>query len=366
VPRATEGEQVLPARLAARDHRRQEDARGDIRRRDEEDRELHVPRAHEVEREPRGEVDAEEARQVGPVVLRGGAYERLHEEERRHHEEEPGRGALRGREGDVARRPEGKRRLLAAVPAQEAPAAEGGEEEPDPAEQRNQREDAPDDHVRRRPVIDERLRRPVVRVRVVVSRPFRRGGPGRPREVGGQLLDLVRVRDRLTPEPVRVAVRSEEPRVVLLQPAESCRLCTGQLERPRLLRVPVRPEVVGRPRPRNVRALAAVPVTHEERSPVEIVGCEIRAEVGAVPEDRPVLHEAVAEKELLTGADVGAREDFATGGVDDANGNRRLGLVRPVRHQPEHEEAEEQDEGNGLHPPAGDEKRPALLGNGHS
>ena len=64
-----ERELALVLRLAPGDHRRQEDARGDERSGDPEDRELHVPRAHEVVREELREVDAEEACDVGPVVL---------------------------------------------------------------------------------------------------------------------------------------------------------------------------------------------------------------------------------------------------------------------------------------------------------
>ncbi len=63
------GEPVLAPRLAARDHRREEDARRQERGRDEEDRELDVEGAGEVEGEDLGEVDAEEVAELGPVVL---------------------------------------------------------------------------------------------------------------------------------------------------------------------------------------------------------------------------------------------------------------------------------------------------------
>jgi len=96
--------------LAPGDHRRQEDAGGHERRRHPEQRELHVPRPHEVVREDLCEVDAEEAVDLGPVVLAGGADERLDEKERRHDEEEPGGGALRRRQGDVARGASNSRR----------------------------------------------------------------------------------------------------------------------------------------------------------------------------------------------------------------------------------------------------------------
>ena len=67
--RAT-GRRACPAaRLAPRDHRGEEDAGGHERCRDPEDRQLHVPGAHQVEGQQLGQVDPEEARQLGPVVL---------------------------------------------------------------------------------------------------------------------------------------------------------------------------------------------------------------------------------------------------------------------------------------------------------
>ena len=64
-----EGELALSARLAPRDHRREEDAGGHERRGDPEDRQLHVPGAHQVEGERLCEVDAEEAGQLRAIVL---------------------------------------------------------------------------------------------------------------------------------------------------------------------------------------------------------------------------------------------------------------------------------------------------------
>ena len=163
--------------LAPGDHRRQEDAGGDERGRHPEDRQLHVPGAHQVVREDLREVDAEEARDVGAVVLRGGAEHALQQEQGAHDEEEPGRRALRGVQRNVAGRAE-QRRLLAPVPAEVPP----------------QRPNAPNripippsraisdktDHTitfarlaRCRPA----ARRPVVRVRVVVAGPVRRRRP---------------------------------------------------------------------------------------------------------------------------------------------------------------------------------------------
>ena len=57
-----ERELALVARLAPRDHRREEDAGRDERGGDPEDRQLHVPGAHQVVREGARQVEAEEAR----------------------------------------------------------------------------------------------------------------------------------------------------------------------------------------------------------------------------------------------------------------------------------------------------------------
>jgi hypothetical protein len=129
----------LMARLPPGDHRRQEDPGSDERRRHPEDRELDVPGPHEVVREDRGEVKAEEVGDLGAVVLRGRADERLKEKQRGHDEEEPRRRALGRRQRDVTGRAEAQRRLLATVPAQPpTPAAERGEEQADAGEQRDE------------------------------------------------------------------------------------------------------------------------------------------------------------------------------------------------------------------------------------
>ena len=208
-----ERELALVARLAPRDHRRQEDPGGDERRRDPEQRELHVPGAHQVVGEDLREVDPEEARQLRPVVLGGGADERLDQEQRGHHEEEPRARPLGRRQGHVAGRAERQRGLLAPVPAEPpAPAPESREQQADPAEQRDQREDAPHDDVRRRLVLDARLRRPVVRVGVVLAGPLGGARPGRPAEERRQLRELGAIRDRLRPQAVLRRRLGEEAR----------------------------------------------------------------------------------------------------------------------------------------------------------
>jgi hypothetical protein len=136
---------VLPTWLAARDDRGQEDARGQERRRDPEDGQLQVPYAGEVVRQPAGQIDAEEAGDVGAVVLARRTYQGLDEEEQAYHEEEPRGGALRRGQGYLPRTAEGDRVRLPALPAEPVtPPAEDREQRADPGEQRDQRQDAPD------------------------------------------------------------------------------------------------------------------------------------------------------------------------------------------------------------------------------
>jgi hypothetical protein len=358
---AEEGERepVLTPRLAPRDHGGEEDPRSEVGSRHPEDGELQVPRAHAVVREPGGEVDAEEARDVGAVVLRGGADERLHEEEPRHREEEPCGRALRGRDLDVARCPERERLLLASVPAEEVPPAEGAEEEADAAEEGDEREDAPDDHVRRRGVVDERLRRPVVRVRVVVARALRGRRPRRPSEVGRELADVFAVVDRPPAQAVLAALRREEAAVVRPQLPEGARLGRAVGERMGALVVAVRPELVDRLLPRLVGRGTPGRVADDQRGAMQVVRGVVGPQIRAVTEDRPVFHEAVLEEDLLPGADVRAGEERLPAGRDDAVRDGWLRLVRPVREQPENEEAEEEDEHDSLEPPLRDEQRAA-------
>ena len=138
------------------------------------------------------EIEPEEAVDLGAVVLGGGADERLDQEQRGHHEEEPRACPLSRRQRHVPGRAERQARLLATVPAQEPPAPEDAEQDPDAAQQRDQREDAPDDHVGGGPVVDSWLGRPVVGVGVVVARAIGRAGPRGPSEEGGQLAQLGR------------------------------------------------------------------------------------------------------------------------------------------------------------------------------
>ena len=95
---------------------------------------------------------------------------------------------------------------------------------------------------------------------------------------------------------------------------------------------------------------------------MQIVGGEVGAEVGAVTEDRAVLHEPVVEKDLLPGADVVTREDHPAAGIHDPIGNRRVGLVGAVGEKDQDEEPGDEDESRDLQPGSGDQQLPLAAG----
>ena len=83
---------------------------------------------------------------------------------------------------------------------------------------------------------------------------------------------------------------------------------------------------------------------------MQVVGGEVRPEVGAVAEDRAVLHQPVLQEELLAGADVVAGEQRLSGRVDDAVGDRRVGGVGAVGEEAEHRESDQHHQRSDLHP----------------
>ena len=187
--------------------------------------------AGEVERQELGQIDPEEVPELGPVVLGGRAHHRLDQEQRGHHQEEPSAGALRRGERHISGSLERERGLLAAVPAEEVPAPERGEQQADASQQRNQGDDAPEDYVRGRPVVDELLGWPVVRVRVVVPGPAGRGRPSRPREERRELVHPLGVVDRVGEQAELRGRIAEVLGVVALQLFERLGLLRGERER---------------------------------------------------------------------------------------------------------------------------------------
>ncbi len=346
----------LTARLAAGDDRCEEQAGGQERRRRPEDGELDVPGADQVVRQPPAQVEAEEAGEVGAVVLARRPDHRLDDEEQTDDEEEVGAGTLRRCHRHVVGWPERDGVGLAAAPPHPfTPTAERGEQHADAGEQDDQGQHAPDHDVGGHRVGHQVFRWPVVGVRVVLVRSQRRPCPGRPGEVGGELLDLLRVGDRIGQQALGRAVRPEVRRVVLDELVEGPRLDVGHRDRVRLGVVPVGLEVRDDLLACGVRRAAAVLAGGDLGRTMQVVGGEVGPEVGAVAEDRPVLHQALAQEQRLTVPDVVAGVDDPAVRGTDLSGDRRVGGVRPVAEEAEHSHAEQQDEHGDLHPDPRDE-----------
>jgi len=346
---------VLLARLAPGDDRRQEDPGGEERRRRPEQRELHVPGAGQVERQHLRQVDAEEAGQVGAVVLDRAAEQRLGEKQHRDDEEEVRRDLLRRGDLDLARLPERERRLLGGVPADlAAPPPVQREQPAQAAEQGDQREPRPDHDVGRRAVVDPRLRGPVVGVGVVVPRPLRGGRPRGPREERRELVDLLGIGDRLGDQAVLGAVLAEVVGVVLLDRVERRDLLVGEDQLAAVLVVPVLAQHVA-------GGLARVLGAGVGQRLLDVLGREpqvlrgvVGAEVAAVADDRAVLLQAATQEDLLAGRHVVAGVDGLAVLADDAIGQRHGVGVGAGRQHAHHQESEHHDQGDALDPPLGE------------
>jgi hypothetical protein len=89
---------------------------------------------------------------------------------------------------------------------------------------------------------------------------------------------------------------------------------------------------------------------------MQIVGGEVRPEIGAVAEDRAVLHQAPVQEDLLALADVITRVDDVARRVRRPVRDRRVGLIGPVGEQDEDEEPDDDDEAGDLKPGLRDEQ----------
>jgi hypothetical protein len=90
---------------------------------------------------------------------------------------------------------------------------------------------------------------------------------------------------------------------------------------------------------------------------VEVIGREVRTEVGAVAEDGPILHQPVSQERLLARHDVCVREEDPARGVGHGRRNGRSASVSAPREHAEHEEPEDEHEQNRLNPHLRDEQR---------
>ncbi len=103
--------------------------------------------------------------------------------------------------------------------------------------------------------------------------------------------------------------------------------------------------------PAGVGPLTAVRRLHSDCGTMQVVGREVRSEIGAVAENGAELHHAVAQEHLLAIAHILAGEQHLAGRRDDAVGDRRVGLVGASGHEAEHGETEDADQRHRLDPP---------------
>ena len=256
--------------------------------------------------------------ELGAVVLRRAADERLEQEQRGHHEEEPGGGALPRRERDVAGRAERERRLLAPGQPSLPPAAERANST------RSRRAARPATGPTRRsrlPWACCRPAAPAASCSCTSSRgpAVRRRRPRGPREIRRQLPQLRPVGDRAGRSPARSRL-GEVAAVVVFDLAERRGLRGAERQRPGSCRS----DWLGSPRRR-----AAPPQSERRRRcrrsddvrrAADVVRGEVRSEVGAVPEDGAVLHQPVVEEHLLAVADVAPVKRTVPSGDDACRG----------------------------------------------
>ena len=315
-----------------------------------------MPGADQVVRQPAAQVETEEAGQIGAVVLAGRAHQGLDDEQQPDHQEEVGARPLGGCDRDIVGAAERDGVGLATAPAHAlAPAPERGEQHADAHQQHDQRQHAPDHDVGGHRVAHQRLRRPVVGVGVVLVRTQRRAGPRRPGEVRGELLDLGGVGDRLRKQALRGAVRTEVAGVVGDQLVERSRLHIGVGERVGVRVVPVGLEVGYHLVARGSGGVTAVLPGGDLRRAVQVVGGEVRPEVGAVAEDRAVLHQALAQEQLLPGDHVRTGVNDLSGGRQDPPSDRRVRRVSAIPEKTQDRQTTQQDQSRDLHPHPGNQ-----------
>ena len=156
-----------------------------------------------------------------------------------------------------------------------------------------------------------------------MARPAGGRCPGRPGEERGQLVRLRGVVDRVGAQALVGRRVREVLGVVALELRERRGLRSGVGEGVGLLVVAIGLEVGDRLLAGPVGPALAVLALDRFGGAVEVVGRVVGPEVGAVAEDRAVLHQPVVEEDLLAAADVLAGEERLALGVDHSLGDRR-------------------------------------------
>ena len=91
------------------------------------------------------------------------------------------------------------------------------------------------------------------------------------------------------------------------------------------------------------------------RRAVQVVGGEVRPEIGAVAEARAVLHQALAQEQLLPGDHVRTGVDDLSGGRQDPPSDRRVRRVSAIPEKAQDRQTTQQDQSRDLHPHPGNQ-----------
>jgi hypothetical protein len=351
----SEGKPVLTARLPSGNHGREENAGGQKRGGNPENRKLNMPGARDVKGQDAREFETKKVRNVSAVVLRSASEQRLQGKQEGHDQEEPAARSLRRGQRHLVRRTERNLLVLPAVPAQEIPAAKRREQKADASQQSDQGENTPNNGIGGSVVRDERFRRPIVRIGVKEIRAQGRSGPSRPTEERGQLPNLFRIGDGKGAQSVLAAAGSQEVRIVSIELLKCFRLCRAIGQSSRDAVVAIRFEIGNRPLLGCLRRWAAIVVNGDEGCAMKIVRREIGPEIGAMSEDRAVFHQPAAEKDLLAGCYIASGKENLAARINHLRRNRGLVGVGPIGEDAENQKAAQEYDHNGLNPALGDE-----------
>ena len=287
-------------------------------------------------------------------MLDRGAHGRLDEEQQGDDEEEPGRGPLGLRDPHRPGLEELQGGRVVALPAElAAPSTVDGEQQAEPDQQGDQGDRGPHEDVGGGVVIHPLLGRPVVGVGIAEARPLRGARPCRPGVEGGEVVDVLRVGDRLGDEPVRGGRVAEELPVVALQLLEGADLLVGEDERAGVLVEAVGALHLRGGLARVLDALLLQLLADVLGAQAQVLGGVVGAQVGAVPEDGAVLLDPAGQEDVLPAGDVLPGVDDLAVLADDLLRQRHRMGVGAIREHPHHEEAEDQHQCDALDPPLG-------------
>ena len=183
------------------------------------------------------------------------------------------------------------------------------------------------------------------------------GRPGRPTEESGQLADLFRIPNGVRPQAEFRGRLAEERCIVRLALVESMYLRIRVNQRARGIVIPVGLEVLYCPASGCIGVRAAVELDARKRGAMQILCREIRSQIRAMAKDRAVLHQAIAQKNLLPCHNVLAGKQRRSICALDYVRYGRLVVIGVIGKHAQDEETENQHNGGCLHPTARNHQR---------